>query len=413
MEWLYLFTLKIYGAGIFAASFFDEKARKWIEGRKNIFEKISPHLSNKREKRIWFHCASLGEFEQGKPVLSELKKEYPDHKIVLTFFSPSGYEQKKKEPLADYVFYMPLDGTANAKKFITEVSPSFAVFVKYEFWHFYIRELKKRKIPLYIISARFRRGDIFFRWYGFFFRKILRRVTHLFVQDQQSLEIIYDHGFAHVTVSGDTRFDRVYENATRSKSFSEIEKFTGTEKVFIAGSTWREDEKILAEFINSGEHNLKFIIAPHEISNNNIRSLKNLIQQKTVLFSELNTSVNTNADVLILDNVGMLASIYKYGHIAYVGGAFGKGLHNILEAVVFGLPVLFGPGYKKFPEAVQLINSSCAFPVSGASELKEKVRFLLSEKNVLDKIKEKNHIFIDKNRGATAIIMNYIRMNYK
>ncbi|MEO5571863.1 MAG: glycosyltransferase N-terminal domain-containing protein [Bacteroidia bacterium] len=411
MEFIYLVGVKIYGAGILAASFFNQKAKQWIEGRKNIFSVIRTALADKNEKRIWVHCSSLGEFEQGKPIIEALKKEYPEFKIAVTFFSPSGYEIKKNDPLADYIFYLPLDGPGKAKKFIDLVAPSMVFFVKYDFWHFYIRELKKRKIPLYFISADFRPSQIFFQWYGKFFDKMLRRVTHLFVQNQQSLELLYRNSIPHVTVSGDTRFDRVYENSLHGKSFPEIEKFCEGKKILIAGSTWPPDEAVLAEFINQSAGEFKFIIAPHEIKEEQLNNFVKSVSKKSIRYSEFKKSAVTDAEVLIIDNIGMLSSLYRYADFTYIGGAFSKGLHNVLEAVVFGKPVFFGPNYQKFPEAVELIKNKTGFSVSSANELKNKVDELISFPGEKEKIKSATENYIEKNKGATGIVMNYLKIN--
>jgi 3-deoxy-D-manno-octulosonic-acid transferase len=412
MELIYLACVKIYGAGVLAASFFNEKAKKWVEGRKNIFQAIHNSLGGKSEKRIWFHCASLGEFEQGKPIIEAIKKEYSEFKIVITFFSPSGYETKKNDAVADYIFYLPLDGPGNVKKFLDLVQPSKVFFVKYDFWHFYIRELKKRKIPLYFISANFRPTQIFFQWYGKFFDKMLRRVTHLFVQNQQSLELLYRHSIPQVTVSGDTRFDRVYQNSLEAKSFHAIEKFCEGKKIFLAGSTWHADEKIIAELINQSSEDFKFIIAPHEIKEDHIHHFTKIVFKKSTRYSDLAKPGMADAQVLIIDNIGMLSSLYRYADFAYVGGAFGKGLHNILEAVVFGKPVFFGPHYHKFPEAGELIKNKMAFSISSSRELEIKIEEFLSDPAANERIKTGSRNYIEKNKGAATIVMNYLKINF-
>jgi|SRR6185436_830572 len=412
MEFIYLAAVKIYGAGIFIASFFNDKAKKWVHGRKNIFRSIDHSLRDKKEKRIWFHCASLGEFEQGKPIFESIRLNYPEFKFVVTFFSPSGYEARKKDSIADYVFYLPLDGPRNARNFIRLVQPAMVFFVKYDFWHFYIRELKEQKIPLYFISASFRPSQVFFQWYGIFFNKMLRRVTHFFVQNQESLELLYRHSISQVTVSGDTRFDRVYQNSLDVKSFSGIEKFCDRKKIFVAGSTWQADDKIIAEFINRSHEDFKFIIAPHEIKEMQINNLIKSIYKKSICYSQLNNDRDTEAQVLIIDNIGMLSSLYRYADFAYVGGAFGKGLHNILEAVVFGKPVFFGPHYQKFPEARELVGNKTAFSISSAADLKFKIDELTAAPENIEKIKTAEKKYIEKNRGAANIVMNYLKLNF-
>jgi 3-deoxy-D-manno-octulosonic-acid transferase len=413
MEIIYLIAVKIYGTGILIASFFNEKAKKWVDGRKNIFHTIKNSIADKKENRIWFHCASLGEFEQGKPIIESIKNNYPEYKIVITFFSPSGYEVRKNDAIADYVFYLPLDSPQNAKTFLDLINPSMSFFVKYDFWHFYIREMKKRKIPVYFISANFRSSQIFFQWYGSFFDKMLRRVSHLFVQNQQSLELLYKNSIPHVTVSGDTRFDSVYQNSINTKTFPEVEKFCGGKKIFVAGSTWQADEKIIAEFINQSSDDFNFIIAPHEINEGRIFTFMNSICKKSVRYSELIQSTETNAQVLIIDNIGMLSSLYKYADFAYIGGAFGKGLHNVLEAVVFGKPIIFGPNYHKFPEAKELIRNKTAFSISSAKELQSKIQELISSPEENEKIKISSMKYIEKNKGAAGIVMNYLKINFE
>lgn len=412
MAFIYWLVIKAYGIAIFIFSFFNDKAKSWIVGRKNLLNHIEKTLAGDKEKKIWFHCSSLGEYEQGKPVIEAVKKEYATYKIVLTFFSPSGYEIKKNDSLADYVFYMPLDGPLNSKKFIATVKPSMAFFVKNDFWHFYIKELKVHKIPVYYLAANFREGQIFFKWYGKFFDKMLRRVSHFFVQNQKSLELLYKNSIPQVTVSGDTRFDRVYQNSLSVKSFPEIEKFCAGKKIFIAGSSWAEDEKVITEFINNNNTNFKYIIAPHEIKNDRIEALIKNISPKSIRYSDLVTENATNAQVLIIDNVGMLSAVYRYADFAYIGGAFGKGLHNILEAVVFGKPVFFGPTYADFPEAVELVKNKTAFSITTASELKLKIDELIANHASLEKIKILDKNYIEANKGATDIVMNFLKINF-
>lgn len=411
MSLIYLAGVTVYGWLIFLFSFFNKKAALWVDGRKNQLSKIENSLAGNKEKRIWFHCASLGEFEQGKPVMQAMRKEYPHFKIVVTFFSPSGYEVRKKDAIADYVFYLPLDSPANAKKFIAVVNPILAFFIKYDFWHFYIKELKDKKIPLYYISSSFRPSQIFFQPYGAFYDKILRRVTHFFVQNQQSLELLYKHSIPQVTVSGDTRFDRVLQTYNEAKKFPEVEKFCASKKIIIAGSTWPDDEKMIVDCINNSNENVKFIIAPHEIDSNVVARLRAAITKQAVCYSELAQSTFEN-QVLIIDNVGMLSSLYAYAHLAYVGGAFGKGLHNILEPAVFGLPVFFGSNYQKNPEAAELIQLKGAFALSSGKELEEKINELLLNESAIEKIKSINKAYIDKNKGATETVMKFLKMNF-
>jgi 3-deoxy-D-manno-octulosonic-acid transferase len=387
------------------------KAKLWLEGRA---EQVSlwEHLATKKEQRIWFHCASLGEFEQGRPVLEQLRKEYPEHKIVLTFFSPSGYSIRKNTLLADYVFYLPLDHPITSKKFIAAIKPSMAFFVKYEFWYFYGRELFKRKIPFFCISAIFRPSQIFFKpLVGVFFRKMLLKYTQIFVQDQDSLKLLYKQRITNVTVAGDTRYDSVYQNFTKSEAILEVEKFCGIDRIMVCGSTWPEDEKVLLPLIQSTEGKIRFIIAPHEISTAHLEQLKNSISRSSIFYSEWVKNPAEKFDVLIIDNVGMLSRLYKYGHFAYIGGGFGAGIHNILEAAVYGVPVFFGPHYKKFREANELIASKGAFPVENADHLLAMFATLLEETSLYNSIIEKNRKFVFERIGTTELIMKYLRMN--
>ncbi len=412
MTLIYLLGVKTYGAIVYLLSFNNPKAKQWIDGRKNIWDKLNEKLSDRTEKRIWFHCSSLGEFEQGKPIIEAVKKEFLGYKIVLTFFSPSGYEVKKNDSIVDYIFYLPLDGPLNAKKFIEIVKPSMAIFVKHDFWHFYIKELKAGKIPLFYISANFRPGQLFFKWYGNFYKMMLKRVTHFFVQNQKSLELLYSQSIPQVTVSGDTRFDRVYQNRLNAKCFPEIEKFCNGKKILIAGSTWPPDEKLIVDLINQSSDDLKFIIVPHEIKKNQIDTIINQISKRSITYSEWIRAPIADAQVIIIDNVGMLASLYQYANFAYIGGAFGKGLHNILEAVVFGLPVFFGPNYRKSPEAIELIKLKTTCSVSSGTALKNRIEELLNNEDTIKKIKSVNEGYIAKNKGATDVIINYLKMNF-
>ncbi len=407
---LYFIAVKLYGLGIVCLSVFNKKASLWVKGRTGIFHHIENTIQP-GEKRIWFHCPSLGEFEQGKPVLDALRIIYPNYKIVLTFFSPSGYEVKKKEPKADYVFYLPLDGPSNSKWFVKTIQPEMAFFVKYDFWHFYIHELHRNKIPLFSIAAIFRPGQIYFRWYGIFFKNILKRFTHLFVQNQQSLELLYKHELAHVSVSGDTRFDRVYQNSRNPQAIEAIEKFKNNKFLFVAGSTWHADEKLITELINQNE-NIKFIIAPHEIKLHHIHVFCQSLKRKWVLYSALNLGTADQFDVMIIDNVGMLSRIYAYADLTYVGGGFGVGIHNTLEAVAFGAPVIIGPNYKKFQEACDLVQQRTAFVINDQNDLNQLVVDLVKNEQRRIDIGKKNIRFIESRKGATDVVINYLKINF-
>jgi 3-deoxy-D-manno-octulosonic-acid transferase len=404
---IYFLVIKIYGFSIWMASFFNKKAATWIEGRKNLFEHISQTLHNENAQRLWFHCASLGEFEQGKPVIEAVKIAYPQFKIVLTFFSPSGYALKKNDPIADYVFYLPLDGPQNAQKFIDIVKPHAAFFVKYEFWHFYIKRLRDKKINCYYFSCNFRPTQTFFQFYGRFYKNMLQRITHIFVQNQTSLALLYKHSIPHVTVSGDTRFDRVFANSQQKKSVPIIAQFADNQKLFVAGSTWPADIKMLAHIQHLP---VKFIIAPHEITDEHIHQIESLFTDKVVRFSKWNNDVDVK--VLIIDNMGMLSSLYAYAHITYIGGGFGAGIHNILEAAVYGCPIIIGPNYQKFNEAKALVHNNGAFVIQKADDLHAITNTLLSDSDMHQSIMHKNQQYVLQNKGATEIIMHYLQMNW-
>jgi 3-deoxy-D-manno-octulosonic-acid transferase len=406
----YWLGIKVYHGAIFIASLFNEKAKRWIQGRNDQRSEWNA-LKNIDEKRILFHCASLGEFEQGRPVLEALRKEYPKHKIVLTFFSPSGYEIRKNTDLADYVFYLPLDGPNSSRRFIRAVKPDMVFFVKYEFWYFYGRYLAHKKIPFYCISAIFRPGQIYFKFYGLFFKKMLLRFTHIFVQDQASLQILYKHSIARVTVTGDTRFDRVADTALQSDSITQVEQFCSNKKVFVAGSTWPEDHKLIVELINSDTHDFRFVIAPHEIKMEAIAELKSNLTKESILFSDW--KAGTTAKVMIIDNIGMLSKLYKYATFSYVGGGFGVGIHNILETAVFGTPVFIGPNYQKFLEAVELVKAGGAIEIKSAQELQQELKNLLGNETELAKINAKNKSYVNERKGATQLVMNYLSMNFE
>ncbi len=409
MSYLYELGLVIFRLLLIVASPFNSKAKLWISGRKKLLPHISLKLSTeKREKRIWVHVASLGEFEQGRPIIEHIKKHQPQYTIILTFFSPSGYEIRKDYEFADYVFYLPEDTARNAKKFIDILQPEMALFIKYEYWYNHLMYLKKRDIPVYMVSAIFRKNHIFFKWYGFWYRKMLKTIKYFFVQNETSKQLLNKLGYTNVSVGGDTRFDRVVEIAEKAEKYPEIEKFKGFNKILIAGSTWKEDEDILIEYINKNNNkNWKYIIAPHEIHERNIKRIENALQKSSVKFSEVKSTNLPEKDVLIINNVGMLSSIYQYGDIAYIGGGFNTGIHNILEPATFGLPVIFGPDYTDFQEAHDLIRIGGAYSVAD----KNKFTKIINELITNNLIKQKGGIcknYIEEKKGATFKIVNWI-----
>ncbi len=367
----YTIGVRFYLLMVIIFSPWNKKAKLFIDGRKNIFEKINNKLLNNSKKLVWFHCSSLGEFEQGRPVIEGFKLKHPEYFIFLTFFSPSGYEVKKNYEPADAVFYLPIDSKKNAYKLIQSINPSLVYFVKYDFWYYYLKELKNRKINTILFSANFREDQLFFRSYGHFYRQMLFFFNHIFVQNTFSEKLLENIGYKNITVAGDTRFDRVIENAGNIKSIPLAEKFKTNKKVLIVGSAWEEDMEIIIPLVNQFPHQLKYIIAPHEIKENFISDIENKLQKKSIRFSKADLQSIDDYDILIIDNVGMLSSLYQYGDFAYVGGGFKQGLHNILEPAAFALPVIFGPekNFQRFPEAKDLLNLNGATSISNLNEL--------------------------------------------
>ncbi len=407
MHLLYNVGIYLYLLGIYIYSLFDPKAKLWIDGRKDIFNKIKATVNN--EKIAWFHAASLGEFEQGRSVIEKFKEKHPDYKILLTFFSPSGYEIRKNYEKADYIFYLPIDTPANARHFIEIIKPNVVFFIKYEFWFNYLNELKKKDIPVFLISGIFRPSQHFFKAYGNWFRKQLNCFTYFFVQNTISKDLLNSIGYNNIIISGDTRFDRVFAIASQKKAFPIINSFKGgANKLILAGSTWEPDEDLLFEFIKLKLKDIKYIIAPHETHPERIIKLKEKLGSDVVLFSEANEENVADAKILIVDGIGYLSHLYQYADVSIIGGGFGKGIHNILEAATFGVPILFGPNYKKFSEAVELISLGGAFTINDKDEFLIKMKELIfndAERNNAS-LKCKNYV-INK-VGATDIILENI-----
>jgi 3-deoxy-D-manno-octulosonic-acid transferase len=402
MLFLYDFGIYLYGLLVKVVALFNPKAKLFIQGRQNIFSVIKEKI-NPNEKHIWFHFASLGEFEQGRPVLEKIKITYPGKKVVVTFFSPSGYEVRKKYALADGIFYLPLDTSKNARKFIDAINPEIAIFTKYEFWHHYFKVLKARQIPLFLISGIFRPNQAFFKWYGSFYRDMLSCITHFFVQNEESKQLLSSVGIDQVTLSGDTRFDRVYENVSTAKNLPLVTDFIQNSKVLVAGSTWLQDETLLANWAKK-HPDWKIILAPHEIANTHLSQIINLFPE-AVKYSTLTKKAENNAQVLLIDNIGLLSSLYQYGHIAYIGGGFGSGIHNTLEAAAFGLPVIFGPRYEKFQEAKDLIERQAAISITNDKGLEDAFKTFV-ENPLRGK---KAGAYVTEKTGATASILKEIK----
>ncbi len=407
---LYHLGLHLFKFLLTLVSPFNKKAKLWLQGRKGIFKHIQSKLG-KNEQRVWIHAASLGEFEQGRPIIEAIKNRFPEKKIVLTFFSPSGYEIQKDYKFADYVFYLPLDLKRNAKKFIELVRPEYVIFIKYEFWRNFLHVLKHQNISTYLVSAIFRKDQVFFRWYGGWYRKMLHSFNHFFVQNQESKELLTILGYDNVTISGDTRFDRVATIAEKAKSFPLIEQFCNNQTTLILGSSWKTDEEVLFDFMNNPKNEVKIIIAPHEIHESNIERIISKLTKKVQRYSKADETNVKDAAILIIDNIGMLSSIYQYGDVAYIGGGFGSGIHNILEAATFGLPVLFGPNYHKFKEAVDLIKLGGAFEVKDKVAVNQHLIKLLSNKEYLATKSKICREYVENQKGATTAIVKYLAEN--
>ena len=396
----------IYTALIHLISPFNAKASLWVKGRRGWQARLSEKL-NPDDRKIWIHCSSLGEFEQGRPIIEEIRREHPEFKIVLTFFSPSGFEIRKNYQEADCVEYLPADLPGNARKFLSLVRPEFVIFVKYEFWHNYITELHKKDIPLYLVSGIFRSGQHFFTWYGSFFRAMLRRFRIIFVQDQHSLDLLGGIGLKNIILAGDTRFDRVLRISRTARDIPQLEQFMGGEKLFLAGSSWKRDEEIITQYINSYPDKMKWVFAPHEIDASNIGRLEKMLSVKVVRFSAF-TPETADARVLIIDNIGMLSSAYKYASIAAIGGGFGKGIHNILEPACWKIPVIFGPNFTKFREAVELISQNGAISFDSFESFSFLMDRLISDEEFYEKAASTAGQYILKNTGATDTILRKI-----
>lgn len=386
---------------------FIPKIKLFVEGRKTVFSTLEAKLQP-GDKTIWFHAASLGEYEQGLPVMEKVRAMHPEHKIVLTFFSPSGYEVRKNATTADVIVYLPIDTLANAKRFLALVKPEKVFFIKYEFWPNYLNQLSKTDARVYLISGFFRKDQVFFKWYGGFYRKALKTFNHFFVQYESSKTLLQSIGFNNVTLSGDTRYDRVSEILERDNSLPFIEEFKNEKTTVVFGSSWPKDEAMFTDFINTAT-DPKFIIAPHTTGADHIKDIKNSITKKVVLFSEKEGKNLAGYDVLIIDNVGILTKIYSYADVAYVGGGFGTaGLHNILEPAAFGVPIIIGPNHTKFPEAVALVNMGGCIAVADKEQMNDALSSLVYNDDVRY---ETGHIagtFVSMNRGAVNIILKNI-----
>jgi 3-deoxy-D-manno-octulosonic-acid transferase len=407
MRILYAIINILGGAFIQLLAPFSSKLKKFANGRKGLISEIQRALMHERNPVVWIHCASLGEFEQGRPIIEKIKREFPHIKILLTFFSPSGYEVRKNYNLADYVFYLPLDTPRNAMQFIDATKPILAIFVKYEFWHFYTKILKEKNIPTLSVSSIFRKNQAFFKWYGGFYRNILKNFDYFFVQNDTSLQLLRSIGIRNARKVGDTRFDRVHEIMQQAEEIPIAKKFKGNEKVMVVGSSWPEDIDVLLPLINSGR--IKCIIAPHEIKEEALASLEKEFSEKHIRYSQADKENLEEYKILIIDNVGLLSRLYRYGEFAYIGGAFGKGLHNILEAACFGMPLFFGDkNYEKFQEAKDLIAYGGAFAVSDSTEMNQRYEQLNTPEDFMLACTVTKE-YVNQNLGATEAIVGYCR----
>lgn len=404
---IYNLVIYLYVSAVRLAALFNKKVSAMVKGEKDAFSVLQRRMDPKA-KYIWFHAASLGEFEQGRPLIEEIRKRYPEYKILQTFFSPSGYEVRKDYKGADVVCYLPLDTPAHARRFVEMAHPCMAFFVKYEFWKNYLTELERRRIPVYSVSSIFRPDQLFFRWYGGTYRRILKCFTHLFVQNQESVELLKRIGITNTTIVGDTRFDRVLEICRQARELPMVELFKGENLTMVAGSSWAPDEDIFIPYFN--EHpDMKLIIAPHVISETHIEEIIHKLRRPVVRYSQITEDKARQADCMIIDCFGLLSSIYRYGEIAYIGGGFGVGIHNTLEAAVYGIPVIFGPNNQKFMEAQGLKQVQGGFEIHSAADFNPLMDKFRTDYGFLDKSGKKAGNYVRNNAGALEKIMNEVR----
>ena len=407
MRFFYSLFIALYSAGISIVSLFNEKAKLLQKGRKKSFLILEEQCANK--KVIWFHCASLGEYEQGKPLIQKLRAKYGDCTFLVTFFSPSGYEVKKNDKDIDVAAYLPADSPRNARRFIRTVRPVAAFFVKYEYWYNYMKALSDSKIPFYYLSAIFRPSQYFFKPYGRWFARQLRTCTHFFVQNETSAQLLRGIGIDQVTVTGDTRFDRVFAIAQQQTELPFAADFKGDKKLLVAGSSWQPDESVLAEICPKIKNSYKLLIAPHVIDKEHINAIKNLFKdEKFLCYSEMDGKNLAEFDILIVDTIGLLSKLYRYADVAMIGGAFATGLHNTLEAAVFGIPLFFGPEYAKFQEAVELVSRKGAFSIRTADEMSDRIAQFDSDADFYQTTCHICKDFVAENLGSCDKIMTYL-----
>jgi len=403
MYLLYLLGIRLYGAALWLASFFNPKAKSWIVGRRDFWSRLP---ETKGREVYWFHCASLGEFDQGLPLMNLLKAENPDLFLLVTFFSPSGYEHyHKRKHAADFVCYLPLDTRSNARRFLQHFQPAKVFFIKYEFWVNYIAAAQQSGASIYSVSALFREDHRFFKWYGGIFRKTLRRIDHFFVQNERSMQLLQQIGITQATLCGDTRFDRVIENKRNVQEDAVITAFLGGRKAFVLGSSWPEDEELLEKLVLENCSAMPVIIAPHDISEAHLKSIEKRFAPHLVRYSDWGQRTG-HFSILLIDSIGKLANAYSYGQLAYVGGGFSGSLHNILEPAVFGLPVIFGPKHKRFPEGELFIEAGVGFSVATPEELADSWKYIRAHEAEL---KQKTAGLVAASTGATRKILDYLK----
>jgi len=404
MSLLYNIIIHLYLFAIRCSSLFNKKAASWIRGRENLFARLKS-VNPLQKPLIWVHCASLGEFEQGRPVIEALRNDYQDHFILLSFFSPSGYEIRKDYDQVDQVTYLPIDTKKNARRFLDIIKPDLALFVKYEFWFNYIREMSARTIPMVVISANFRKDQHFFQWYGGWSRRKLKLVDAIFVQREDSKTLLHSIAYDKVFVSGDTRFDRVASIASAVEETEILNQFKGAESLLLAGSTWPKDEELILSVYPDIKERMKLVVVPHEVHTDRIMQLLDRISEPYIRYSETGSAPNHEARILIVDTIGLLSKLYKYADIAYIGGGFGVGIHNILEAAAFGKPVIFGPRYDKFQEAVELKELGGAFSIQERKQFYDLIVSLDEDKTAYQKAASAAAYYVKDNQGATALIL--------
>ena len=405
---IYNLVIYIYLFGVKVAGLFSSKPAKMVKGHREVFDILRDKI-DRNARYIWFHAASLGEFEQGRPLIERIRKEHPEYRILQTFFSPSGYEVRKNYQGADIVCYLPFDTPRNVRRFIEMVNPCMVFFIKYEFWQNYLNTLYKKGIPVYSVSSIFRPNQIFFRWYGKDYRKVLKTFSHLFVQNEVSEKLLASIGVTDVTIVGDTRFDRVLDICTVAKDLPLVKAFKGNSKTFVAGSSWGPDEDIFIRYFN--EHpEMKLVIAPHVVSDSHLKEIMEKVKRPCVRYTEATAENVSKADCLIIDCYGLLSSIYRYGEISYIGGGFGVGIHNVLEAAVYGIPVIFGPNNKKFREAQHLLEKKGGFEINDYEEFKRLMDRFLTDNSYLQQAGNAAGDYVKNNSGALEKIMKAIRL---